>query len=165
MLDIENCVVTADAMSCQKEIAKKLIDKKADYVIGLKDNQPNLRRDAAEYFADAWRDPRNYPAIQTVEKGHGQVEQRKYYLAADLAWLSEKEAWSGLTAFGAVCATVQTGERTTGETRYYYSGNEIIAGVILAIFCGCRVAASKTAFKSIIKSAIFNCRFNNHISG
>ena len=74
MLDIENCVVTADAMSCQKEIAKKLIDKKADYVIGLKDNQPNLRRDAAEYFADAWRDPRNYPAIQTiktVEKGHG----------------------------------------------------------------------------------------------
>ncbi len=75
MLDIENCVITADAMSCQKEIAKKLIDKKDDYVIGLKDNQPNLRRDAAaEYFADAWRDPRNYPAIQTiktVEKGHG----------------------------------------------------------------------------------------------
>ena len=48
------------------------------------------------------------------------------------------------------------------QRHFYYSGNEIIAGVILAMFCGCRVAASKTAFQSIMKSAIFYCRFHNH---
>lgn len=122
MLDIEGCVITADAMSCQKEITKKIVGRKADYVIGLKDNQPNLRRDAAEYFGDAWKDPRSYPALQkleTTEKGHGRIEQRKYYLAADVTWLSGREDWCGLNALGAVRTKICSGERTTEETRYY----------------------------------------------
>ena len=50
MLDIEGHIITADAMSCQKEITKTVTEKKADYVIGLKENQPSLYRDAEEYF-------------------------------------------------------------------------------------------------------------------
>ena len=86
MLDVEGSVITADAMSCQKEITKKIVEKKADYVIGLKDNQPNLRRNASECYEDALADPRNYPEIQkceTTEKGHGRIEHRKYYLTTN----------------------------------------------------------------------------------
>ena len=86
-LDLKGSIITADAMSSQKEITKKIVIKGASYVIGLKDNQPNLCLDAAEYFEDAWNDPRNYPEIQateTSEKGHGQIEQRKYYLTTKI---------------------------------------------------------------------------------
>jgi predicted transposase YbfD/YdcC len=57
-LDIKGCIVTADAMSCQKEITKTAVNKGADYAIGLKDNQPNLRRDTAAYFLTPWQTPK-----------------------------------------------------------------------------------------------------------
>ena len=121
-LDIKSSIITADAMSCQKEITKKITSKEADYVIGLKDNQPNLRRDAAEYFEDAWNDPRNYPEIQTTEtceKGHGRIEQRKYYLTTNVDWLSGKEEWANLCGLGAVCSKVSKGDAVSEEVRYY----------------------------------------------
>lgn len=122
MLDVEGSVITADAMSCQKEITKKIVEKKADYVIGLKDNQPNLRRNASEYYEDALADPRNYPEIQkceTTEKGHGRIEHRKYYLTTNLDWLSGKEEWGNLFGFGMVRSKIETNGVISKETRYY----------------------------------------------
>ena len=121
-LDIKGSIITADAMSCQKEITKKIASKGADYVIGLKDNQPNLRRDAAEYFGDAWSDPRNYPQIQTTEtseKGHGRIEQRTYYLTTEVDWLSCKEEWGNLCGLGAVRSKISKGDRISEEVRYF----------------------------------------------
>ena len=83
MLDIAGCVITADAISCQKEIARRITEKEADYVLGLKDNQPTLRRETEEYFIAALEDRRLYPGVehtQTSEKGHGRIEIRDYYL-------------------------------------------------------------------------------------
>lgn len=65
-----------DAMTCQKEIAKKIINGKADYVLALKENQPLLYRETEEYLQAAVNDSRNYPEIQkteTKEKGHGRL--------------------------------------------------------------------------------------------
>lgn len=115
VLDIKNSVITADAMSCQKEITKKIVGKGADYVIGLKGNQPNL-------LEDAWNDPRNYPelqATQTFAKGHGRIEQRRYYLTTKIDWLSCKKQWGGLRGLGAVCSKVSIGENVSEEIRYF----------------------------------------------
>ena len=122
VLDIKDSIITADAMSCQKEITKKIVSKGAGYVIGLKDNQPNLRRDAAEYFEDAWSDPRNYPEVQateTSEKGHGRIEQRKYYLTTKIDWLACKDEWGGLCGLGAVRSKVTKGDIISEEVRYF----------------------------------------------
>ncbi len=122
MLVIDGCIVTADAMSCQKEITKKIVAKGADYAIGLKDNQLNLRRDAADYFTDALADPRNYPELQfseTREKGHGRIEHREYYLTNKLDWLSGRDDWGNLLGLGMVRSKVDKNGEESEETRYY----------------------------------------------
>ena len=68
LIDIEGAIITADAMSCQKKITEKIIQKKADYVIGLKQNQPMLYKDAEDYFNEFSSE---LPVICTNEKGHG----------------------------------------------------------------------------------------------
>ena len=50
LIDIKGEIVTADAMSCQKKIVEKIVEKKADYTIGLKQNQPTLYQDTVDYF-------------------------------------------------------------------------------------------------------------------
>lgn len=122
LLDVSGCIVTADAMSCQKDIVSKITSGKADYVIGLKDNQPNLRKDAEDYFCDALRNTRQYPEIQakkTVEKGHGRIETRRYYLATDIEWLEQKDAWENLNGVGAVKSKIESNGIITEDTRYY----------------------------------------------
>ena len=94
LLDIEGTIVTADAMSCQKEIVRKIREKGADYVIGLKDNQPKLRQETEEYFTAALEKPQFYNHVEkhvTQEKGDGRIETRAYYLCTDpdfpeIAW-------------------------------------------------------------------------------
>ena len=88
LLDIRGSIITADAMSCQKEIVATIIKKEADYTIGLKDNQPTLSKAAQEHFDFVLGNPTLYEdhplAIKkTEEKGHGRIETRVYYLCTD----------------------------------------------------------------------------------
>lgn len=122
LLDVSGCIVTADAMSCQKDIVAKITSEKADYVIGLKDNQPNLRRDTEDYFCDALKNTHQYPGIQakkTVEKGHGRIETRRYYLATDIEWLEQKDVWENLNGIGIVKSRIENDGMITEDTRYY----------------------------------------------
>ncbi len=122
MLDIAGCIVTADAMSCQKEIAKTIEKKGADYVLALKENQPLLYRETKEYFQAALREPQNYPAIkktQTFDKGHGRIETRSYYLSGEIDWYADKEKWSGLAGLGMVCSRVEINGQISEDFRYY----------------------------------------------
>ena len=122
VLDLKGCIVTADAASCQKQIVQKLNEKDSEYVIGLKDNQPNLKQDTAAYFEAAQKDPQLYPDIQhfqTVDKGHGRIEVRNYYLTTDIAWLTQREDWARLRGLGFVRSRVTSGDRTTEEVRYF----------------------------------------------
>lgn len=121
LLDISGCIVTADAMSCQREIAKKVTDGKGDYVISLKENQRTLYEYAETYFKDALEHPQWYPEMascETVDKGHGRIEKRAYYLSSDLSGLANAKDWSGLLSIGMVCSHVTTGEAEYSEIRY-----------------------------------------------
>lgn len=123
VLDLNGCIVTADAMSCQKAITSKITEKQADYVLGLKENQPNLKRDVEEFFDDILNTPdrTGIQHIHTIDKGHGRTELRDYYLETDTSWMLYREGWTALNSVGAVVSTVSDGENVTKERRYYIS--------------------------------------------
>ena len=116
LIDVKGDIVTADAMSCQKKIVEKIIDKKADYTIGLKQNQPTLYKDAEDYFKEFSVD---IPSKTTIEKGHGRIEKREYQLLTDLSWLEQKDEWKGLNALGCARSTITENSETREFTRYF----------------------------------------------
>ena len=121
LLDISGCIVTADAMSCQKNITKKIIDGKGDYVLSLKENQPALYEYAQTYFTDALENRECYPEMtscETLDKGHGRIERRTYYLSPNLSGFEAAQDWSGLSGIGLVCTEITKGETKTCEMRY-----------------------------------------------
>lgn len=116
VIDVEGSIVTADAMSCQKEIAKKITDKKADYVIALKENQLALYNDAVAYFRDM---PHEFPTREIVEKDHGRLERRTYSLLTDLSWEEDRGKWANLNGIGMVHTHVREKDTFREERRYY----------------------------------------------
>src|SRR4051795_12909526 len=92
-------IVTLDAMGCQRDIAQKIIDKKADYVLALKGNQGTLREDvevfAAEQKANGFQDT-TISRHQTVDGDHGRIEIRTTTVIHDVAWLQDRHDWPGL---------------------------------------------------------------------
>jgi predicted transposase YbfD/YdcC len=122
MLALEGAIVTIDAMGTQKEIAAKLVAKKADYVLALKGNQGTLEEDVALFFADPVLTA-DCPRHEETEAGHGRIEERTAR-AADAAWLAERHPeWQGLASIAAV--TVRRTIKKTGavstETRLFIS--------------------------------------------
>ena len=116
LIDVEGSIVTADAMSCQKEITKKIIENKADYVIGLKENQFALYHDAELYFRDI---PAEIPSYETLEKDHGRLERRTYYLLTERAWEYEWEKWTNLNGIGMVKTHVCEKDTVREDIRYF----------------------------------------------
>ena len=116
LLYIEEAIITADSMSCQKKIVQKITDGKADYCIALKENQPTLYQDTADYFQEFVADT---DKTSTTEKGHGRIEIREYYLATDISWLEQRKEWANLRALGMVRSKVTEGEHTSEFIRYY----------------------------------------------
>ena len=130
LLVLEGCVVTIDAMGCQTAIAAQIHEQGADYVLALKGNQPTLERTVRTAFAD--RDPSGpdpwvpaeQDAAETLDKGHGRLERRRYRALSDadlLACLDPIGAWPGLRSVVQVQATRRQGEQRTVESRYYLS--------------------------------------------
>lgn len=122
MLVIEGAIVTIDAMGCQREIAQKIIDKKADYVLALKGNQGTLRQDvelfANEQKANDFKDT-TVSRHETVDADHGRIETRRTTVIHDIDWLQERHRWPGLKAVVMVESERETSSRTETETRYY----------------------------------------------
>jgi predicted transposase YbfD/YdcC len=86
LLELRGCIVTIDAMGCQKEIAAQVISQEADYVLSLKGNQGLLHEEVAEYFA--WAESINFKDVeydycQTLEKDHGRIEERRCFVTED----------------------------------------------------------------------------------
>jgi predicted transposase YbfD/YdcC len=95
LLFIKGSIVTIDAMGCQKDIATKIVkEKKADYVLSLKDNHEILKGEVEEYFKDAeqagFKDEKILQ-YSTKEKGHGRIEERLYYYSTDIKWMDAKK--------------------------------------------------------------------------
>jgi predicted transposase YbfD/YdcC len=127
LLLIEGCIVTIDAMGCQTAIAAKVVERKADYVLALKENQGRLHGDVAGLFARArasgFRDlPHDH--ARSVDKGHGRVETRACWVVSDpesLAWLDPSGAWAKLGCVAMVEDTRRIGDTHETEARYFLS--------------------------------------------
>jgi predicted transposase YbfD/YdcC len=122
MLSVEGAVVTIDAMGCQREIAKKIIDKKADYVLALKGNQGSLREDVelfvAEQKANAFKDTTT-SRNQMVDGDHGRIETRTTTVIHDVAWLQERHDWPGLKGIVMVESIREIDGKAECEARFY----------------------------------------------
>ena len=133
MLEIEGAIVTLDAMGCQREIAKKIVDNKADYVLALKGNQGSLREDvelfAAEQKSNGFKDTK-VSRHETVDGDHGRIETRAYTVIHDIAWLQERHNWPGLKSVVMVESTREIGDKTEREARFYITSLVLAAHLI-----------------------------------
>jgi predicted transposase YbfD/YdcC len=131
MLAIEGAIVTIDAMGCQREIAQKIVDKKADYVLALKGNQGTLHEDvelfAAEQKAKGFNDTK-ISRHQTVDGEHGRIETRTTTVIHDVAWLRERHAWPGLNGVVMVESARELADKVEHETRFYITSLLSLAG-------------------------------------
>ena len=117
--------MTIDAIGCQTEIAAKIVEQEADYLLAVKGNQGTLHEDVVRYFDWALEDKFQqtvYRRHETVDGEHGRIEVRRYYVTDDIEWLSRKADWKGLQSIAMVeCERTITGGETSRERRYYLS--------------------------------------------
>lgn len=136
MMAIEGAVVTIDAMGCQRAIAKKIIAKKADYLIALKGNQGTLRADVALFVAEQKANGFQDAAVsrhETLDGDHGRIEARKYTAIHDIGWLRERHDWPGLAGVVMVESIRDLAAKTEPETRFYITSLTAPAATIAAM--------------------------------
>lgn len=133
LLDIENCIITLDAMGCQKEIAKQIVQSKADYVLALKGNHSVMQSEFEAWWHKVCREgltPEKYDECTEVDAGHGRIETRHCeQLLIDNTWLSKDYRWEGLNSLIKVTAQIEdkSSGKVTEETRWYISSLAINA--------------------------------------
>jgi predicted transposase YbfD/YdcC len=135
VLELSGCIVTLDAMGCQRNIAKEIIEADADYVLALKGNQETVHEEI-KTFLDAALAQEQGPGLpgaklsqaaatlaqwETVEKDHGRLETRRYYQSDQLDWFADRAKWEGLQSVGMVEAKRESNGQSTVERRYYLS--------------------------------------------
>lgn len=119
---LTGCIVTLDAMGCQKKIVKKIADKKGDYVISLKGNQGQLHDDISLFLKTEKENAFEKTAhdyYETIEKGHGRVETRRYWITNKIDWLDSKNEWEKLTTIGLVESERYIKGETSTEMRCF----------------------------------------------
>src|SRR6202049_3967352 len=133
MLAIEGAIVTIDAMGCQRHIAQKIVDKKADYVLALKGNQGTLRDDvelfATEQKARGFADSK-ISQDTTVDGDHGRIETRTTTVIHDVEWLQKHHNWPGLNAIVVVETSREIQQKIEQETRFYLTSLGMLAAII-----------------------------------
>ena len=127
LLDLSGCIVTIDAMGCQKSIAAQIIAQGADYILALKGNQGNLHDDIRLYFQDnvesGFKDV-EFTYRETVDGDHGRIETRRYWCTSEIDWLPDKYLWKGLRTVIMVERERDLDDKITMETSYYISSME-----------------------------------------
>ena len=109
-------------MGCQRDIAQKIRDKKADYVLALKGNQGTLRADVELFVAEQKANGFKHTTIsrdETVEGDHGRIETRTTTVIHDLAWLRQRHAWPGLNGVVIIDSRREIDGKVERETRLY----------------------------------------------
>ena len=125
MLCLEGATVTIDAIGCQRKISRRITEKKGDYVICLKGNQPELHADVSLYLDDAIeRKAEELDTYSTSGKGHGRTERRKTWATTNVSWLRKRHDWPGLRSIAAVESRTKRDGKTTTERRYFISSRD-----------------------------------------
>ena len=127
LLDIEQSIITLDAMGCQEKIAQQIIKQKADFILALKGNHSGMQGELEAWWHKVEREgisKENHDEYTDISSGHGRIETRKcQQLLIDRAWLAKEYRWVGLKSI--VRVSSETIEKTTGKTtqeeRWYIS--------------------------------------------
>lgn len=127
-LELEGCIVTIDAMGCQKKIAREIIEADADYCLALKGNQSTTHEEIRTFFDDlippdpSLGTPLRPPQtdyVEFVEADHGRVETRRYWITAQIGWFADAAEWEGLRSFGIVDSVREIGDSRSFERRCF----------------------------------------------
>ena len=133
LLVIEGAIITIDAMGCQREIAQKVMEKKADYVLALKGNQGSLREDvelfAAEQKVRGFADTK-ISQDTTVDGDHDRIETRTTTVFQDVEWLQKRHGWPGLQAVVMVESSREISGKIEQETRFYITSLVMLAHLL-----------------------------------
>jgi predicted transposase YbfD/YdcC len=124
VLALKGCIVTIDAMGCQREIVKQIVEQEADYVISLKGNQGTLHKEVELLLQSAKENgfkDLSHDTCETTDGEHGRIEIRRFTTTGEVDWFEDKSKWGKLTSFGMVESERQIGDKTTRDTRYYIS--------------------------------------------
>ena len=133
LLAIEGAIITIDAMGCQRAIARKIVEKKADYVFGLKGNQGSLRDDV-ELLVNEQK-TRNFvdseiSRAETIDADNGRIETRTTTVIHDVEWLRKRHDWPALNAVAIVESTREFGGKIERESRYYITSLVMLAHLL-----------------------------------
>jgi len=135
-LELKGCLVTIDAMGCQKKIAEVIIEQEADYLLAVKDNQPNFYQAVQDYFAQANKavfEGYDIDFAETFDKGHGRMESRRCWVGYDaIPNIDGSENCSVIQTVVMIESERTVKEKTTIEHRYYISSAEKTAKSLLS---------------------------------
>lgn len=122
LLQLKGAIVTIDALGCQKIVAQSLLDKKADYVLAVKKNQPSLHAEINDLFNLA-NDNKNiiFQSFDDIDKGHGRIESRSYQTINCLNLAPATKLWPGIKSIGRAVCTRDIKGKISQETRFYIS--------------------------------------------
>ncbi len=126
LLELRGCLITIDAMGCQREIAQTIVDAGADYLLAVKGNQETLAEDVEQEFKEAMAQDfahMDHQYYETLEKNHGRTEKRQYWLTKDIAGLGPLERWPQLAAMAMCRATRTVKGETSIEDRFFITSN------------------------------------------
>ena len=132
-LDVAGCIVTIDAMGCQKNIAKEILQAEADYLLALKGNQGTAHDEVTSFFDNLIppdsemkkiTPPPSVGYLQTIDGDHGRIETRRYWISDDIHWFEDQKKWKGLQCFAMVESKRQVGETTSYERRCFLTSLE-----------------------------------------
>jgi predicted transposase YbfD/YdcC len=133
MLAIEGAIVTIDAMGCQRDIAQKILDKKADYILALKGNQGSLREDVevfvAEQEAAGFKDC-EISQDRMIDGDHDRIETRITTVIHDVEWLQDRHDWPGLKAVVMVESSREISGKIEQEKRFYITSLMMLAHLV-----------------------------------
>lgn len=122
LIDVKGKIITIDAIGTQEEIANKIVyEKKAAYMLKVKDNQKDLKDDIKTYFdLGLKRDSSDIIIVETdYEKNHGRIEKRTYYLSYDVSCISNKEKWKSVKAIGRIDVYREENGKSSITKNYY----------------------------------------------
>ncbi|WP_281645199.1 ISAs1 family transposase [Parendozoicomonas sp. Alg238-R29] len=124
MLEISGCIISTDAMGCQKSIAQKIREKKADYLLAVKGNHETLHDDIKLFLDPLTRQdslPESASHHETLDKNHGRIEIRRCWVSTDIDWLEQRNNWKDLNMIGVVEGERHVGDDVSIERRYFIS--------------------------------------------
>jgi len=122
IIEVQGSTITIDAMGCQKAIATDIVSRGGDYVLSLKGNQGSLHDQIKQEFdgvSPEMLSTRLGACHETVEKGHGRIEVRRYWQQSQIAWIQDRQLWDGLRSIGIVDSTRIINSLETTERRYF----------------------------------------------